>query len=317
MDNQNFQNFEDAGQAILQYLHGRFGFDLWMITRVDGKEWVVLQAEDHGYNIRAGQTFSWVESFCFHMINGGAPSIAPRSQDISVYRHAKINDYIEIQSYIGLPLLNEDGSLFGTLCAIDSKPQPENLVEHTELFELMSKLISQTLQAELRESEQIRYQERLEVEASTDSLTHLYNRRAWDRLVTAEEERCRRYAHHAAIFYIDLNNLKMFNDHLGHLAGDELIQKVAHILRQTVRNNDIVARLGGDEFTILSIENDEQGAEALFQRLLSVFDQAKISVAIGYAMRHPQHGLLGAAQLADQNMYQHKQKIKNLEQTDV
>lgn len=316
MDKQNFQSFEDAGRAILRYLHEHFGFGLWMITRVDGKEWIVLQAEDHAYNIQAGQVFSWAESFCVHMINGNAPQIAPRSSDISIYQNAKINQHLQIQSYIGLPLLKEDGSLFGTLCAIDPEPQPDSLLQHAALFELMSKLISQTLQAELRESEQIRQRERLEVEASTDSLTNLYNRRAWDRLMAAEEERCRRYAHPAAIFYIDLNNLKTVNDHLGHLAGDELIQKLADTLRKTVRHSDIIARLGGDEFTILSVENDEYGAEMLLQRLLSAFHEVQISVAIGYAVRHPECGLEAAAQLADQNMYAHKQKMKAEEQLE-
>ena len=46
------KNFEEAGQAVLRYLHDRFGFNLWMITRVEGDDWIVLQSEDHGYNVQ-------------------------------------------------------------------------------------------------------------------------------------------------------------------------------------------------------------------------------------------------------------------------
>ena len=172
-------------------------------------------------------------------------------------------------------------------------------------------MLSYILQGELREVEQIRQRERFKEEALNDSLTGLFNRRAWDNLIGLEEERCKRYGHPTAILMIDLNNLKTVNDSLGHTAGDELIQKAATALKGCVRSNDIVARLGGDEFAILSIENNQVNAENLVNRVLQVFAEANISAAIGLAMRNPLNGLLKALQEADEKMYAHKKKIKS------
>lgn len=311
MDHINFRSFQEAGQAVLKFLHSRFGFNLWMITRVEGKDWIVLQSEDHGYDVQPGQVFQWADSFCFHMIAGKGPKIAPRSEDIPLYATAPINQQVNIKSYIGQPLIYEDGSLFGTLCAIDPQIKSDAIVQEVELVELFGNLLSNILQAELRQNEQIRQHERLEAEALRDGLTGLYNRRAWEKLVTTEEERCKRYGHPAAVFFIDLNDLKKVNDSLGHDRGDELIQQTANVLRNTARSNDIVARLGGDEFVILSVENDEAGAEVLLRRLMQALKQEKIAAAIGVAMRHPAQGLFKAAAEADRKMFEHKRQLKS------
>jgi diguanylate cyclase (GGDEF)-like protein len=311
MKNLNFEGFEDAGKAVLQFLHQRFGFDLWMITRVDGKDWIVLQSEDHGYGIQSGQVLHWADSFCFHMVEGKGPQIAPCCDDIPLYSNAPISQQLPIKSYIGQPILNEDGSLFGTLCAIDSQPKPKEITQDINIIELLGMLLSKLLQAELRGSKHLREFKHLKRKAFRDPLTELYNRRAWEEFLTKVEERCKRYGHPAAVFFIDINNLKEVNDSLGHLVGDQLIRQAAHILNNTVRSNDIVARLGGDEFVILSIENNKLGAERLFKRITDAFTQAEISVAIGFAMRQPSRGLLYAAEQADKKMFQHKRKIKS------
>ncbi|MGB8483518.1 MAG: sensor domain-containing diguanylate cyclase [Acinetobacter bohemicus] len=311
MNSAEFKNFEEAGQAVLKFLYQKFGFNLWMITRTEGDDWIVLQSEDNGYNVQPGQVFRWADSFCSHMVQGKAPRIAPRSEDIPLYVNAPIAKQVEIKAYIGQPLTKEDGSLFGTLCAIDPKPQSDAITKEAGLIDLLGQMLSYILQGELREVEQIRQRERFKEEALNDSLTGLFNRRAWDNLIGLEEERCKRYGHPTAILMIDLNNLKTVNDSLGHTAGDELIQKAATALKGCVRSNDIVARLGGDEFAILSIENNQVNAENLVNRVLQVFAEANISAAIGLAMRNPLNGLLKALQEADEKMYAHKKKIKS------
>ena len=64
MNWKNFESFEAAGKAVLAYLHQQLGFKLWMITRTDGNDWIVLQSEDHGYSVKAGDVFRWQDSFC-------------------------------------------------------------------------------------------------------------------------------------------------------------------------------------------------------------------------------------------------------------
>ena len=91
-----FRNFEEASHAILRHLHGLLGFDLWMITRVQGKDWIVMQAIDHGYGIKPGDLFCWTDSFCSRMVEGFGPRIAPSSSRICSYATAPIAKQIPI-----------------------------------------------------------------------------------------------------------------------------------------------------------------------------------------------------------------------------
>ena len=279
-----------------------------MITRVEGDDWIILQTEDHAYDVHAGQVFNWADSFCSQMVLSNGPKIAPLSDDIPAYRQAPIAQQLKIKAYIGQPLTKEDGSLFGTLCAIDPEPKSESLKEEQSLIELLGDLLSQILQTELREIEQTRKNERLQAEALRDPLTGLYNRRAWDQFILAEEERCQLYGHPATVFMLDLNDLKFMNDAHGHAAGDELIRQTATVLTESCRNTDIIARIGGDEFAILTVENDFESSQAHLERIIQCLNTKQISAAIGFALRDPSEGILSACLQADKNMYQDKLK---------
>lgn len=305
-----FHNFEEAGKQVLQYLHENFGFGLWMITRVEGEDWIVLNAHNQKYDIQMGDVFHWADSFCYHMVQGKTPNIAPCVEEISLYAAAPINRDLLIKSYIGQALLNEDGSVFGTICAIDTEVKSDDILKHAPLIELLANLLSSILQSELRENQQRRLRERFEVEALTDALTGLFNRRAWDRLLAAEEGRCQRYGLAATIFSIDLNDLKQINDEFGHDRGDVLIQKTAQLLNEATRSNDVVSRLGGDEFAVLCPEMSLHDAHTLYERLTHIFEEANIHAAFGFATRQLNSDLGQAFIKADKNMYAHKRSMK-------
>jgi len=99
--------------------------------------------------------------------------------------------------------------------------------------------------------ERRRAEDALERAANYDAVTGIPNRTLFfDRL-----ERCiadaRRYGHHAALLFIDLDGFKAANDTLGHAAGDRVLQETARRLAASVRDCDTVARFGGDEFTVI------------------------------------------------------------------
>lgn len=244
------------------------------------------------------------------MVQGKAPNIAPSIGDITAYATAPINRDLLIKSYIGQPLFNEDGSVFGTICAIDTETKSDEILKAGPLIELLGNLLSSILQSELRENIQRRLRERFEVEALTDSLTGLFNRRAWDRLLNAEEGRCQRFALPATVLSIDLNDLKQVNDQHGHDHGDALIQQTAEVLTTSMRSNDVIARMGGDEFAILCPELSQADAKLLFQRLQETFEQAGISMAIGLATRQLDSNLSDTLIQADQDMYAQKRLMK-------
>ena len=296
-------DFETSSREVLKFLHRRLGFDLWMVTRTEGNDWIVLQSEDHGYGVEPGAVFRWTDSFCSQMVQGKGPRIAPRSDIVPAYAAAPIGREVKIKAYVGLPLLRTDGTLFGTLCAIHPSSQPESIVLEEELLELLGRLLSTILQAELRLEEEARRCEKLRAEALTDELTRLFNRRGWTQLLAAEDERCRRYGHPAAILIIDLDELKQVNDRLGHAEGDRLLERAADVLRSAARPQDIVARLGGDEFGILCTECDESGGEAVLQRVRDALAEPAIGASVGLAVREPSRGLDGAWKDADERMY--------------
>jgi diguanylate cyclase len=301
-----FPDFAAAAQGVLRLLHNRLGFDLWMVTRTEGDDWIVLHAEDHGYGVTEGTVFRWADSFCSRMVEGKGPRIAPRSEAVPAYVAAPIGNQVKIGAYVGVPLTRIDGSLFGTLCAIHPAPQPAAIQAEQPLVELLSALLSTILATELRAADEARRAERAQAEALTDSLTGLYNRRGWDQLLDAEEGRCRRYGHPACVISIDLNDLKAVNDTHGHAAGYDLLRRCAEALRCSVRTQDIAARLGGDEFAVLCIECDPVSIQALVERIRVAFAEQDVAASIGSASRNPAFGLVEALHRADEAMYVEK-----------
>ncbi len=304
MKTAKISNFESAGRQVMQYLHKHMGFNLWMITRTEGDDLIVLQTDDHGYGIKPDTVFRWDDSLCSEMIKGNGPHIAPCIDDVPAYKAAPIAKVMDIKAYVGMPLRLADGSLFGTLCAINPTPQPASIVGNEEQLQLLASLLSTILQAELKNAEEARDSERMHAEALTDMLTSLYNRRGWDQLMAAEEERCHRFGHSAAVITIDIKGLKQTQLTAGQEAADQLIERTGDVLRSAARVVDVVARLGGDEFGVLSIECDRAGADSLCLRIRTKLEEAGIKAAIGVAMREAGSGLAGAWVLADKMMHE-------------
>jgi len=303
-----YTNFEGAARAALAFLHRRLGLRLWMVTRVQGDDWVVLQAEDHGYDVKDGTVFRWADSFCSRMVRGEGPRIAPRSAEIPAYAAAPIGRQVKIGAYVGVPLIGVDGDLFGTLCAIDPEVQPGTLEQEQDLVEMVGALLGSLLRTEMQFADEIRRAERIEAEALSDPLTGLYNRRGWSQQLAREEERCRRHGHQAGVLVLDLDELKTVNDTLGHFAGDQLLSRTSAVLRRVLRAQDLAARVGGDEFTILVVECGAAAAEALLGRLRAALEREGINASIGLAMRHPPRGLQAAWDEADSAMYAEKKQ---------
>ncbi|MBC3885961.1 sensor domain-containing diguanylate cyclase [Undibacterium griseum] len=296
-----FPDFQSAGDYVLDFLKRRIGFGLWMITRTEGDDWIILQREGDGIN--PNTVLRWSDSICFEMVKDNGPHVAPDISAVAAYENRPIVRQLPIKAYIGVPLTLADGRIFGTLCAIDPQRQPSEIVNETPLIKLMGAFLSTILNNELKLAEQRRLSERLKLDAHTDALTGLANRRAWDEFLSGEEDRCKRYGHSAAVFSVDLDDLKYVNDMDGHAAGDVLLQLTAEALRSATREVDMVARLGGDEFGIIAIECDQVGAELLRQRLLTNLTERGVRASVGMAMRNYLHDLTEAWTHADQNMY--------------
>jgi diguanylate cyclase (GGDEF)-like protein/PAS domain S-box-containing protein len=121
-------------------------------------------------------------------------------------------------------------------------------------------------------TERKRLADRLEYEATHDSLTGLPNRNLLNDLLSRALSHDKRYKKTLVLLLLDLDNFKIVNDTLGHSAGDELLKEVASRLRQCVRRYDTVARLGGDEFAIvLSGISHDNDVTSVVDKIRSVF----------------------------------------------
>jgi len=105
--------------------------------------------------------------------------------------------------------------------------------------------------------------ERLSALAATDGLTGVANRRAFDERLRREWARASRLGKPLALIILDLDFFKQYNDHLGHLLGDECLRRVAIVLQGEHRAYDLVARYGGEEFALLLPETSMESAIAV------------------------------------------------------
>ncbi|WP_084145887.1 HD domain-containing phosphohydrolase [Anaerovorax odorimutans] len=142
-----------------------------------------------------------------------------------------------------------------------------------------------------------------------DQLTGVYNRRFYEEeleRIDLEENIP------LTIVMADVNGLKLINDSFGHIMGDELIKKVAEVIKKGCRPKDVVARLGGDEFVILLPNTDEDEAEKIVKNMKDLALREKvgsinISISFGYeTKRNKDDNIQGIFKKAEDRMYKKK-----------
>jgi len=138
---------------------------------------------------------------------------------------------------------------------------------------------------------------KLQINAATDALTGLYNRRLFDEYCDKELNRAKRYGQHLAIAILDLHRLKEVNDRHGHLRGDHILRLAATTLRNTLRAADFAFRIGGDEFALLLPQTDTEQAVTLCRRVRSLYEaevaplKLEVGVTLDFGVAvHPQDG---------------------------
>ena len=158
-------------------------------------------------------------------------------------------------------------------------------------------------------TEKIERREKIEYLSFHDQLTGLYNRRYYE-----EELRRLSTTRNLPITLVmaDVNGLKLTNDAFGHAAGDELLRKLARVLKSVCRSDDIVARIGGDEFVLLLPMTDSEETEKIVQRITEAIsnetsDTIMLSVSFGWATKEdPDTEMAAVFKMAEDDMYRHK-----------
>ncbi len=165
----------------------------------------------------------------------------------------------------------------------------------------------------------------LENLSTLDGLTNIPNRRRFDEIFTLEWRRTARSNHPLSLLFIDIDHFKNYNDHYGHLAGDDCLKAVSRVLQSSLgRTADFVARFGGEEFIILLPDTGEGGCRHLAEAIRVAVENLRIehlaspltphlTVSVGAVTCMKVNGYQQADLLdaADQQLYQAKQEGRN------
>jgi diguanylate cyclase (GGDEF)-like protein len=213
--------------------------------------------------------------------------------------------------------------------ALDTRVPPLKGREFSELADSFNKMAG-SLKAERENLEKTveartlaltQANERLEKLAVTDGLTGLYNHRRFQETLVQEVARASRSGRPLAVLMVDVDHFKVFNDSMGHPAGDELLRRLAHVLSGELRGTDFLSRYGGEEFGLILPDSGKAEALQAAERLRVAVERdlnkdgefkQKVTVSIGVASyKLDGDGAQALLAAADRALYVAKHKGRN------
>jgi len=128
----------------------------------------------------------------------------------------------------------------------------EGIIAATRQMEARSRELEQRLDAASSEVSQLKDEiEAMRLEATTDALTGLANRKRFDARLREQSEEAKDSTEPLSLLMLDLDHFKSFNDNHGHLIGDHVLRLLADVMQQSIKGSDVAARFGGEEFAII------------------------------------------------------------------
>ena len=283
--------------------------------------------------------------FCnYRMLGEGEVVLSTSKPNHHLYIVLKGRLAVQLSPHDDIPFaIVEPGECVGEMSLIDSQACSVQVIaaEQTTVLVIDSETLWRMISVSLEiarnllyiMSERVRYSnlviaDSLEMQhqyqrfATTDALTGLRNRGWLDDVFDREIKRSERDELPLCLVMIDVDDFKQYNDNYGHLAGDQVLIKVAEALRKPLRPNDLVARFGGEEFVVLLPETTISNAKTIAERLrknvsktslgvLNGIALPKVTISLGIAKRQPGYSLDMMIASADVAMYHAKRNGKN------
>jgi diguanylate cyclase (GGDEF)-like protein len=238
---------------------------------------------------------AWVVDYCVSQSKEG------KDHEADYRAMHKDGSYVWIRDVVHV-VRNEDGSvnaLIGFMFDISERKKTEQ------------KLIS--LQKELEEL------------SFKDGLTGVANRRMFDKVIELEWDNARRNHQPLSIIMLDIDYFKQYNDHYGHIQGDDSLKRVGQVLSgAATHSRDFLARFGGEEFVLVLPETDEESAKTVAERCRSLIFKAQIphaasqvsqlltlSMGVGTVIPAHKDTAMTFIDEVDRRLYQAKQKGRN------
>jgi diguanylate cyclase (GGDEF)-like protein/putative nucleotidyltransferase with HDIG domain len=309
----DLQEQSDSGDRLaesIQDLAGELRLEelIEKITRnaqlaVGGKEYALLTKEESGHRCLASSglpklTVQALERWLAYPEGGLAEAVLV--DDVALIPELALigrQQDMPLRSLCAVPL-SYRGETFGALIALANQrltflPRDVDLLGSYAVQAAIALMNARLFEAQ-------------EMLAARDPLTGLLNRRELHEHLNREIDRGRRHGGEFGILVIDLDGFKLINDTNGHSTGDAVLQQVADVLGESVRESDLVFRMGGDEFALLLMGPNSDGANTVARRICDAITHADRRVKASYgAAAWPADGLEAEALLsaADRRLY--------------
>ncbi len=301
---------EIAGSIEMDEVLGR---TLEAGTRLDGADAALIRIDargDEGPTIAAhGLAADGAEAIA------GPPDGSPaRAIEVS-YRYAAGTEDPKGLIHGGLAVpLEESGSRIGYLAVYSRSAgrrfDEEDVRQLEELSERAAPAIENAQR--FREARQL---------ADLDALTGLHNRRYFHETLARECARAHRYNRRLGLVIFDIDDFKVVNDRIGHLAADAVLAEAAARVREVVRTADVPCRVGGDEFAVILPESGIEQAEQLFTRIQATIGRnpigqaGRLHVSAGVTDLKAEDDAISLFERADEALYRAKEAGKGQSMT--
>jgi diguanylate cyclase (GGDEF)-like protein len=241
-----------------------------------------------------------------------------------------------IAFYARVPLLSPEGHALATVAVLDDRPgdlspdqragleamarQAASMLERRHKALQVRRLLDEREYLHARMERYQRDLERRNAElhqlARHDSLTGLWNRGALDAMVNAPDSATRLFTSYYSVAMLDIDRFKAINDKHGHAMGDEALRRVAAVISDCLRGNDVAARYGGEEFVLVMPSTHLAGARTVVERIRVAVQELDLpfplTLSAGLAAGRPDVDASRMVFLhADQALYQAKHGGRN------
>jgi len=221
----------------------------------------------------------------------------------------------QTRTILAVPLKNVGGHIIGVF-EVMNKDHGAFDAEDEGILQLLGSLAASAIEnAQLYEKTVIR--------AHSDSLTELFNHGHFQYLLQTELDKTKATHKPLSLVMLDIDDFKIYNDKLGHQAGDNILKDLAGLLKNQSRKMDFVCRYGGEEFTIILPQTNKKEAFLIAERLRQdiqnhsfvheeILPNKKLTASLGLSS-FPEDGTLPSELItsSDKALYQAKQKGKN------
>ncbi|MGD9825204.1 sensor domain-containing diguanylate cyclase [Desulfobacter sp.] len=305
-------NFEDFFERLLFQIADKFNIPhIWLSIIRESSICEQLRDSSESEALKSAIAFVAQERF-ISIIKDQKPVLVNRN--LTFFKDLIPDTLTESIGSLAIAPITLDGKLVGSINQADGDVRRFEPGIDTSLLEQLAQKVSLCLS-------NVTAHEQLKFLAFHDSLTGLFNRGVFERILDREFSRAKRYDSELSLIFFDFDDFKTINDTAGHSIGDKALCFLANTLSNLKRKQDIVARLAGDEFVILLPSTEKKCAEQFIKRVNEHLE-ANPLISGGYTFNiRISHGISslsdegvsnpsGLLKTADSKMYQHKAEKK-------